>query len=136
MAQQLLHTKNYIRKFLRQDEKLKRIGVIGSRSFDDYKLLKNILSKFLPFKLVSGGAIGADLLAERFAIENNLLKEIFLPDWNKYGKRAGFIRNSLIVKNSDAIIAFWDGFSKGTKDTIEKARKKGKQLMIIDINKL
>ena len=79
-----------------------RIAVIGSRTFDDYDLLRDtIVSKFNPsdiLEVVSGGARGADKLGEQFAQEFGLKTNIFLPDWEKYGKQAGFIRNTDIIK--------------------------------------
>jgi hypothetical protein len=81
--------------------------------------------------LVSGGAKGADTLGERYAKEHNIETKIFLPDWEKYGKKAGFLRNTDIINEAELIIAFWDGQSKGTKDSIDKAFKSEKKLLII-----
>ena len=113
---------------------LKKIAVVGSRGFNDYSLLERTLTPYLPFVLVSGGARGADSLAERFADKNNLEKIIFKPDWDKYGKRAGFLRNIKIVDESDMVIAFWDGQSRGTKSSIDLAREKNKELSVIQYN--
>ncbi len=79
-----------------------------------------------PSMIVSGGASGADSYSERYARENGLAILIFYPNWNLYGKKAGFIRNSQIIEAADEICAFWDGASKGTLDSIDKARKLGK----------
>jgi len=100
-----------------------KIGIVGSRTFNNYDLLKETLNHYLKFKpiIVSGGSKGADKLGEKFAIENELDTIIIKPDWNKYGKSAGLIRNTDIVKSSDLIIAFWDGESKGTLDSINKS---------------
>lgn len=112
-----------------------KLGVVGSRTFNDYNLLKDIINNInSTFKIeciVSGGANGADKLGEKYAIEYNIPTEIYLPDWKKYGKKAGFIRNEDIVKNSDRIIAFWDGKSKGTKNTINLCKKYFKKCYII-----
>lgn len=112
----------------------KKIAVVGSRGFNDYSLLERTLAPYSPFILVSGGARGADRLAERFADENSLEKIIFKPDWNKYGKRAGFLRNIKIVDESDMVIAFWDGNSPGTKSSIDLAKKGNKELSVIRYN--
>ncbi len=56
-----------------------------------------------------------------------------VKDWLNLGKRAGYVRNTDIVKNSDMIIAFWDGNSKGTKHTIGLAQKMGKECKIINV---
>ncbi|MDR0676990.1 MAG: DUF2493 domain-containing protein, partial [Elusimicrobiota bacterium] len=82
--------------------------------------------------IVSGGAQGADFLAENFAKEYNLKKLIFKPEWKLYGAQAGFLRNTHIVDNSDMLIAFWNGESSGTKDSIVKAKQRGIPLIIIN----
>ena len=116
---------------------LLKIGVIGSRSFNNYKLLKDTLDKYKDdvFIIVSGGAKGADLLGEKWANENNIKKLIHKPNWEIHGKVAGFIRNELIVDDSDMIIAFWDGLSRGTEHSINLAKQKGKDVEIIYFNK-
>jgi hypothetical protein len=53
-----------------------------------------------------------------------------IPDWKKHGRAAGIIRNTDIVKQADKVVAFWDGKSKGTQDTIGKARKANKLLYV------
>ncbi|MFW6226284.1 MAG: DUF2493 domain-containing protein [bacterium] len=112
-----------------------KIAVIGSRNFTDYELLKSKLDKIHERKIitciVSGGAKGADKLSERWADENGIEKLIFIPDWNKYGKRAGFLRNEDIIKNADAVVAFWDGVSKGTQHGINLSKKHEKSCLIV-----
>jgi len=114
-----------------------KLGIVGSRTFDDYKKLLSVLTWFeLPFDItaiVSGGAKGADSLAERYANEKDLPKIIIKPEWKKYGIQAGFIRNREIIKHSDMLIAFWDGHSRGTKDTIDKAARLKRPTLIIYI---
>lgn len=109
-----------------------RIGVIGSRSFLDYELLEKTLNKILDrtqiSSIISGGAKGADSLAEKYAQLNNIDVTIFKPDWS-LGKGAAAIRNIKIVENSDIIIAFWDGVSKGTKMTIGMATSKNVKVL-------
>lgn len=108
-----------------------RVGVVGTRKFSDYELMKKELDKIEPSVIVSGGAKGADQLGERYALEKNIPTEIFLPDWDQYGKQAGFIRNKKIVDNSDMVIAFWDGKSKGTSHSIYLARNSGKNVKVV-----
>lgn len=101
-----------------------RFGIVGSRSFIDYDIfLKWVLKFHKDIKsIVSGGAVGADSLAERYAKYWSIPIKVIRPKWEKHGRGAGFIRNTEIVQNSDMIIAFWDGQSSGTKNTIDKAR--------------
>ncbi len=109
-----------------------KVAVIGSREFKDYNLMCETLKKFDITILISGGAVGADSLGERYAKENNIETIIFKPDWNKFGKQAGFLRNTTIIENSDIVIAYWNGTSRGTADSINKAKNLNKQVIIIN----
>ena len=112
-----------------------RLAIVGSRSFDNYDLLVEKIDRLFGdinvHVVISGGAKGADSLAAKYAKDNwsNLIE--YLPDWNKHGKSAGFIRNELIVKDCDWLLAFWDGESRGTKHSIDIARKLKKPTVIV-----
>ncbi len=109
-----------------------KIAVIGSRNFADYELLKKTLSEITGItKVISGGAKGADSLAEQWAKENQIETVIYKPDWAKYGRGAGVVRNRLIIEDCDLCIAFWDGESKGTKSSIDHCKKLNKKLTIV-----
>jgi hypothetical protein len=114
-----------------------KLAIVGSRTFNNYELLKKEIDIFLIENdifvdlIISGGAKGADSLGEQYAKEYNIPTQIFYPDWDKYGKKAGYLRNIDIVKNSDIVIAFWDGSSPGTKSSIDLATKEKKILKII-----
>ena len=109
---------------------MKSIAVIGSRTFADYDLLEETLVHYQISKLISGGAKGADSLAERYATNHCIELVVFKPDWKKYGRGAGPIRNRDIVDAADLVIAFWDGKSKGTKSALDYAQQKNKQVII------
>ena len=72
-----------------------------------------------------------DSWAAEAAREAGLEVEVYLPDWDKHGKAAGFLRNTDIVAASDAILAFHDGVSRGTMDTVKKAKAAGKRASVI-----
>lgn len=114
-----------------------RIAIVGGRDFTDYALLSRYISIFTEktpttyISIVSGGAQGGDTFAEQFAREHRYDTQIFKPEWSKYGPRAGLIRNQLIVDACDMVVAFWDGKSRGTADTIAKAKKAKKPTLII-----
>jgi len=111
-----------------------KIAVVGSRTFTNYELVKNVLDNCNSIcMIVSGGAIGADSMGEQYAIENGIDKLIIKPQWDKYGKRAGFIRNIDIIEASDEVYAFWDYKSIGTKHSIRLAQMRNKPCHIIDI---
>jgi hypothetical protein len=112
-----------------------KLAIIGSRNFHNYKILKEEVDKLRKEyeinEIVSGGAIGADKLAEKYAKENNLKLTIFKPEWDKYGKAAGIIRNEGIWKYCDIGIAFWDGKSKGTQHSFQLSKKYNKFLKVV-----
>lgn len=113
-----------------------KIGVVGSRAFNDYRRLQEVLNKQCGFPtkkntIISGGARGADSLAKRYAKAFKLSYEEFLPNWDKYGRSAGFRRNQHIIDASEMIVAFWDRKSRGTKDSIDKALAKGIPVLIV-----
>lgn len=101
----------------------KVLAVVGSRTFNDYSYLKEKLLLHKPKRIISGGAEGADSLAQRFCKEFGLPILIFYPDWKTYNKSAGMIRNSLIVNECEELVAFPVNNSKGTADSIRKARE-------------
>jgi hypothetical protein len=118
------------------------IGVVGSRSFHDYDELKKILDSEIKHarlykpdrkvRIVSGGARGADTLARRYAYSREDVEYTeHRPDWKKYGRKAGIVRNFEVIKNSGRIIAFWNGKSKGTKHVITAARQIGKHVKVV-----
>lgn len=111
------------------------IGIIGSRSFNDYNMIEKIINKELnnnkELKIVSGGAKGVDTIAVYIAKKLNIDTEVIKPDFsNGYDVMQYHYRNDIIINMSDKIIAFWDGKSKGTKSVIDKCKVKGKQLEV------
>ncbi|KKN45590.1 hypothetical protein LCGC14_0681550 [marine sediment metagenome] len=118
-----------------------RFAIVGSRTFNDSILFEGILWDFLRIRrgtipqdtIISGGAKGADSLAKKYATEESVPYLEFPAEWDKYGKRAGYLRNQTIVDNCDMVLAFWKGVSKGTQDTIEKAKKAKKPTFIVYI---
>lgn len=120
-----------------------RIIVAGGRTFNDYPLLKKTLDEYIfggndpddlvfdLVEIVSGTANGADKLGEKYAIENIFNIKRFPADWDKYQKRAGYIRNEEMAKYANACVCFWDGESKGTKHMIDLAKNYGLDLKVV-----
>ncbi len=114
-----------------------KVIIAGGRKFDDYDLLCKVCDHALSLQLhsdieiVSGAADGADLLGEKYASDKNYALMRFPADWKKYGKSAGYRRNDEMAKYADALIAFWDGKSKGTKNMIDKAKLNGLKVKIV-----
>ncbi|HEY9169418.1 MAG TPA: DUF2493 domain-containing protein [Lutibacter sp.] len=114
-----------------------KVIIAGGRNFDDFDKLRQVCDEFLKdqnkVEIVSGAYKGADALGERYAAERNHQIKQFPADWRRYGKSAGLKRNTEMAAYADALIAFWDGKSKGTKNMIELATQAGLNVKIINI---
>lgn len=111
-----------------------KLLICGGRDYDDYATMKSVVMFRYDLKdltIVSGGARGADKLAEELAKQLGVPNIIMKADWDKWGKSAGFIRNIDMLNISDEVLAFWDRESKGTKHTIDNADKKGMVCQIV-----
>lgn len=112
-----------------------RVIIAGGRLFNDYTYLKESMDYLLQnindeIIVVCGKARGADALGERYAKERGYTVHYFPADWNRYGKAAGYIRNEEMAKSADALVAFWDGKSRGTKNMIEIAHQNKLQVRV------
>lgn len=104
-----------------------KVAIVGSRGFTDSALVertvKALLDKHSDLVIVSGGAAGADTLAARAGALLGVRTITHWPEWEKFGKSAGFKRNALIVADADLVIAFFapGPRSKGTANTVALA---------------
>lgn len=100
-----------------------KVIVAGGRNFSNYELLCRkldvILSRQENIQIVCGEARGADALGRRYAEERGYTILSYPANWEKYGKSAGFRRNEEMAQVADALVAFWDGQSKGTQHIIQ-----------------
>lgn len=108
-----------------------RLAVVGSRDYPEPGLpvlayIRALQEKLRPFgelSIVSGGARGVDHAAWEAANKLGLDIVELKPDWERFGRSAGFKRNEDIIRNADQVVAFWDGESRGTKHSIDLALK-------------
>lgn len=102
-----------------------KVIIAGSREIVDYSLVDSAVkeSGFDVTHVISGGARGIDALGEKYAKENNKLCEVVSADWDVYGKAAGYLRNEKMAQRADALVAVWDGKSKGTRNMISIAQR-------------
>jgi hypothetical protein len=99
--------------------------IAGSRSITSYSIVHWAIkeSNIKISTIISGTASGVDKLGELYAKNNNINLLQFPADWKKYGKSAGYIRNKEMATEADALIAIWDGQSKGTNHMINIAKE-------------
>ena len=116
-----------------------KITVGGCRDFTDSEYIFKCLDEYIKelrdeeIIIISGHCCGVDAIAEKYADEKGFKTMIFPAQWDKYGRAAGPVRNKQMVEASDAVIAFWDGKSLGTKSLIDLAKKSDKNLTVFKI---
>ena len=105
-----------------------KVIVAGCRYIDDYDVVAQAIkeSGFKVTEVVSGRAKGVDKLGERWADHNKIPVKPFPADWDKHGKAAGLIRNEEMARYADALVAVWDGESRGTLNMINTMGAVGK----------
>lgn len=114
------------------------LAIVGGRDYADYTNFKIIVDEYIkeigtPSKIISGGAMGVDTMAEKYANENNIPITVLKPDWNKLGKKAGILRNTDIIEASTHVLALPTQKSVGTHDSINKAKKLNKELKVVSV---
>ena len=107
-----------------------KIVICGCRNFHG----TDVFNEFVDFCLariqkdnniviLSGHCSGVDSMAEAYANAHGLKVRLYPAEWAKYGKAAGTKRNMQMANDANMVIAFWDGYSKGTKSMIDSAEK-------------
>lgn len=106
--------------------------IAGSRNITDINLIWDAARRcgWKITGVVSGCARGVDSLGEIWAARNGFTVYPFPAEWGKYGKSAGYRRNFEMADNAEALIAIWDGESKGTRHMIEVAKEKGLKVYV------
>lgn len=109
-----------------------KVIIAGLRTFQDYEVMKKTIEEscFKITEVVCGCALGADSLGEHWAIKNKIPVSRFPAEWNKYGRKAGPIRNQEMAEYGDALIAIWDGESRGTGDMVRRMKNVNKDVHI------
>lgn len=112
-----------------------RLLVCGSRHFNDYNKLKEVLDAYSITSIVHGAARGADTLAGRYGKETNKPVSSYPAEWDKHGRSAGPIRNRRMLQEGlpEMVIAFRGPNSRGTQNMIDQAKKAGIETKVIDI---
>lgn len=109
-----------------------RVAIVGSRTFTDERMVRQIVARLQErheeLTIVSGGARGVDTFAAQAAMDRGVRVQVFPAEWDRYGKRAGYLRNVTIVENADMVIALFapGPRSKGTSHTVNIAREQHK----------
>lgn len=114
-----------------------RVMVCGPRDFPSkfrvycvvYPLLVRLFDEGFNTTVVWGGASGVDTFAAQAAKHFGANTELHLPDWKRYKKRAGLVRNDEMLDSGlDLVVAI--GYGRGTAHAIKGAQKRGIDLML------
>jgi predicted Rossmann fold nucleotide-binding protein DprA/Smf involved in DNA uptake len=113
------------------------VAIVGSRGFTNRAVIESAVRRWMVLApegltIISGGARGADSIGEAIADALAIPKRIHLPDWDRFGRSAGFRRNETIVNDADVVLAFFaDGpLSSGTAHSVHLAEKAGKKVHV------
>lgn len=108
-----------------------KLLIVGSRSIEKFDLSPYVSDEV--DTIISGGAVGIDSLAERYADEHRLSKYIIRPRYDLFGRSAPLRRNEQMVDIADALLVVWDGHSKGTQHTLKYAKRNNKPIIFVCI---
>lgn len=114
-----------------------RTIIAGSRTITRFALIDEAVraSGFAITVVLSGGARGVDRLGERWAAQRQIPVERFLADWDRYDLAAGEIRNrEMVAARAEALVALWDGVSRGTNNCIDEARQRGLKVFVFRVS--
>ncbi len=111
--------------------------IAGSRTIKDGDVIEQAVNEsgFAISKVLCGGAKGADILGRNYAKSKGIPVLEFPADWGKFGNAAGIIRNVAMANNADALVAIWDGKSRGTRHMIDEAKKRNLKVYVKVIEK-
>lgn len=115
------------------------LGITGSRSITSMKVVGAALTRYIeqrgwPSRLVEGEANGVDKLAakccEAWGIEVERCPAAWRDENGVFNRAAGMERNAAMARKIDALLAIWDGHSKGTRHMIDYCRARGLDVRI------
>lgn len=113
-----------------------KVIIAGSRNWQcSYRRMQEVVdeSGFNVTEVVSGGCRGIDTNAEDWAHQEGIPTSRFMANWEKYGRSAGPKRNQRMGAYADALIALWDGKSRGTLNMINIMRELGKPYHVVPL---
>lgn len=114
-----------------------KVIIAGSRSLTNFALVKFVMERcpFAVTEIVSGTAGGIDILGERYASLAKIPVIRMPAEWNKLGRRAGFVRNEKMGEYADALVAIWDNKSNGTRHMLNFMNNIGKPILLARVTR-
>jgi len=109
-----------------------RVAIVGSRHFSDPARVDDYVKSLPPrASIITGSASGVDAAATRAAREKGVPVQVLPASFDELADPArSAARNQRLVDACDVLVAFWDGSSKGTRTTVERALDSGKEVHV------
>jgi len=114
-----------------------KVAIAGSRHYPDLSRVADYVSSLPPsWSIVTGSAAGVDATAARAARDRGLPVRVLGASFEEVrdADRAAE-RNQRLIDACDVLVAFWDGTSNGTRQTIDRALAAGRELHVFVPNK-
>ena len=115
-----------------------RVLVCGGRDYVNAREAFTLLDRIHAIEpitcIIQGEARGADSLAKTWAMNRGIACDSYPANWNKFGKRAGHIRNTQMLEEGrpDKVVAFPGGAGTDNMIRISRAGK----VPVLDVKSL
>ena len=109
-----------------------RVGIVGSRHFSEPDRVTEYVNGLPPrASIITGSASGVDAAATKAARARGLGVQVMPASFDEMADASrSAARNQRLVDACDVLVAFWDGTSKGTRTTVERALDSGKEVHV------
>jgi hypothetical protein len=109
-----------------------KVAIVGSRHFAEPARVTDYV-KGLPSNasIITGSASGVDAAATKAARDRGIAVQVIPASFEELADATKAVaRNQRLVDACDVLVAFWDGASKGTRATVERALDSGKEIHV------
>jgi len=109
-----------------------RVAIVGSRHFSDPDRVTEYINGLPPrASIITGSSSGVDATATKAARTRGLAVQVLPASFDEMADASkSAARNQRLVDACDVLVAFWDGSSKGTRSTVERAMDSGKEIHV------
>jgi predicted Rossmann fold nucleotide-binding protein DprA/Smf involved in DNA uptake len=109
-----------------------RVAIVGSRRFSEPERVTDYVNSLSPrASIITGSASGVDAAATRAARAKGIAVQVMPAAFDELAdERKSAARNQRLVDACDVLVAFWDGASKGTRSTVDRALAAGKEVHV------
>jgi predicted Rossmann fold nucleotide-binding protein DprA/Smf involved in DNA uptake len=115
-----------------------RVAIVGSRRFSDPKRVIEYVKSLPPrASIITGSASGVDAAATKAARAKGVPIQVLHASFDELADASkSAARNQKLVDACDVLVAFWDGASKGTRATVDRALDSGKEVHVFVLTKM